>query len=203
MKRLNFAILTSLLLMALMGCGKGGQVTVSSDGASDATQAFARTVAPANPITEFKLCVRSIKLIQPDGSAAVPQGASSDDDDKDAIKFAPGLVDAVSATSWGTFALKSEITVEELRIKIHQDDSLCQGLGGSMKINGMVIHPDIEFKFKLSPAVSLAAGNENLKVSFAAVVSAIEDAYTAIQGDPDSIKSVIEGVDGSALESHE
>lgn len=206
-------LLTSLAVIStvpITGCGKkAGDVTVESatfntsgeallarEKLNPNSEALARfypdeivaAVSPTTTVTDFKICVRKVKLENEDGK-------TEQKDDQDEIEFKPGLIDLTAGTakSWGTMNVPVGFKLKKIKIKVKKDKDLC-GVDYSIKFNSATTDQDVEFKWKFEPAIDLDAGNK-LSLALATVVSALRQAGDA--GTLSSLKDHVENTEGS------
>ena len=197
----------------LQGCGAKtaalGNGTVAVGSKAFATAAGATAFALPE-VSEFKICVASIKLVGPEGKAHIEQegnvqsGDDNDDavessDDRAEIKFSPGLIDlsAGKEVSWGSLKIPTGFSLSKLKIKVKKDKEKC-GVDYSVRFNGQEANEDIEFKWKFNPAVAIDANTSQLTLSFASVVSALRAAAEA--GSLDQMKNHVEALEDEGQE---
>ncbi|MBI3534146.1 MAG: hypothetical protein HY072_01490 [Deltaproteobacteria bacterium] len=146
----------------------------------------------ATSVTEFKFCVKRIKLEDEDGNAKKKDGETGDDGEKDPedIRFSPGLIDlsAGIVQDWGTVNIPIGFKLKKIKIKVKQDKTLC-GVNYSVKFNTQEANEDIEFKWKFNPALDLTNAVSALKLSFSTIISTLKAAADA--GTLSKIKSHI------------
>ncbi|MBC7691569.1 MAG: hypothetical protein H7222_07350 [Methylotenera sp.] len=187
--------------LTLSACGKGdGSVTVQSaayptSGAASvqSNSRDAATVTPTATVTDFKLCIKTIKLEDEDGKA-------QKEEDQEEIVFSPGLIDVTAGIekAWGNVKVPVGFKLSRIRIKVKKDQALC-GVSYSLSFNGQTTPEDIEFRFKFDPAVDFEDGN-TLNLSLNTVVSKLRQAIdSAPGGSISSLKSQIENVEGSGV----
>src|SRR5688572_5019630 len=103
MKRISQLALITVLSMALVSCGRSGMTEVSVMSGAYSPNGFVRWAAgPA--VTEFKICVKRLRLEGDDGNAIEKEGVTEKEgDEKGYLNFAPGLIDLASgeAKDWG------------------------------------------------------------------------------------------------------
>lgn len=201
--------------LTLTGCGAGatGDVTISS-GAYSATSAAhldaaavgsdpGTTFLPAfqsATVSDFKFCVKRVKLEDEDGSAKKKEGEKGDGGEEgvDDVKFAPGLVSVGSgaAVDWGTVNIPLGFKLRKIKIKVKKDNDLC-GVDYSVKFNSLTTDQDVEFRWKFDPALDLESGTRALELSLSTVVTALRSWADNPTG---SLKDEIEkdGSEGSA-----
>ncbi|MCM2323376.1 MAG: hypothetical protein NDJ90_08955 [Oligoflexia bacterium] len=215
MKNVKSVILAlSLLVMmtAASGCGSSTEVMISSKAVSF-TDATGRVGADALSVgftlgdgpsialvdaTDFKLCVRRIKLFDEDGKAVKKDDETglNGEKDPDDISFAPGLINIQNgvAQDWGVANVPAGFQLTKMTVKVHRDEGLC-GVPYSVKFNDVTQTEDVEFKFRFSPAIDLDDDTGAIALSLDAVVSALRNAASLGEN---NMKSYIEGVEGSA-----
>lgn len=214
-------LLPALLPLALMACGsKNTEISISSDGfatSSAATSASLAEGAAGADVTSLRFCVTRLKLEgwstgaspspSPSPSAtSSPNALTGDDDDRgddddDASSdshersFAIGEVTLDGpAKEWSRIEIPAGFRAKHIKIKVHQNPALCPNLGKrSLEVvaDGVAraTQQDIEFKWKFKPAIELDQGT--LVLSMNEVIAALR------LGDLNSLKQVIEGVEGS------
>lgn len=173
------SILVATLSFGLFSCGKGtGTLTfVASNTASSPSflKGLATGESPSiSSITEFKVCIKKVKLENEDGEAE--RGESEEDE----IEFKPGLVDLSNVTSAEATIGSLEnapvgFKISKIKIKVRKDSSLC-GQNYSIKINNGTAYEtddEIEFKWKFNPPVELAGG-DTLQLAFNEFVTALQ-----------------------------
>lgn len=208
-----YTIVSGGLLLWPLGCGKSLTLGNGNVALSSAPYAAAGVARFANPaVSEFKICVASVKLEDGDGKAHVeqPDGANGQsmkdtkvetNDAAAEIKFSPGLIDLSDGTvkTWGTVKIPTGFMLSKIKVKVKKSKEKC-GVDYSVRFNGIQSTEDIEFKWKFNPAVSISANTDELKVSFASVVSALRAAAQA--GTLNQMKDQIEAAE-DAGEGHE
>lgn len=145
-------------------------------------------LAPTTAVTDFKICVKKVKLENEDGGVEKK-------DDQEEIEFKPGLIDLSSgaAKSWGAMNIPVGFKLKKIKIKVQKDKDLC-GVDYSIKFNDQTTTEDVEFKWKFEPAIELEAGNA-LTLAISSVVSALRSAGDA--GTLANVKSHIESIEES------
>ncbi len=191
-------LLLSITSAALTGCGAGtGDVTLSS-GAYSTTGAVTLAASQlgldpgaqflsafqAATVSDFKFCVKRVKLENEDGSAQKKEGEKGDggEADVDDIKFAPGLISVGSGTAvdWGAVNIPVGFKLRKIKVKVKKDSDLC-GVNYSVKFtsgsgsctSGCETDQDVEFKWKFEPALDLDSGTRALELSLSTVVTAL------------------------------
>jgi hypothetical protein len=192
-------------ILLLTACGKTGTVSIKSEsyatsGASSlmADRDSLALVTPSTNVSDFKICVKRIRLQDEDGEAVSKDGETGENGEKDVddIRFSPGLIDLTDGLpeDWGKVEVPVGFKLSRLTVKVKKDESVC-GVNYSVKFNSASSPQDIEFKFKFDPAVELSDGS-TLNVSMAKVVEQLRLAVDS--GDIASMKERIEAVEGAA-----
>lgn len=206
-------VVSALVVLVLTGCGTRvgtgltGSVTLKSESfsttgltalpplglvtayAQDLTlMANGRFAAP--DVTDFKICVRELKLEKSEGGYADKDGSGS-------LEYKVGLVDVSNGAekTWMTSDFPVGFTLQRIKVVVHKDESLC-GVGYSMKFNGFQSNSDVEFKFKFEPAIAISAG-ATIKVALSNVVSALRTAADNSLLTDGNLKDYVEGVEGT------
>jgi hypothetical protein len=180
-------------LTFVLGCGKDG-VTI---GNSALTSASGAVKIAASSIEELKFCVARIRLeTQEEKDTADASGTESDDNDGKAITFTPGLIDLTSgvAVDWGQLTIPEKAQVVRIKVKIKKDKDLC-GQDYSLIYNGLSTPRDIEFRWKFNPAVNVDGTTNALRLSFDAIVAALQ---ASAMSNEVQLKDRTEGVEGEA-----
>lgn len=200
----DLSIFAVVLAALTTGCArKTGDVTVQSSAFSTSGAALlgrsgapfplkgTMAVNPTTTVTDFKICVRKVKLENEDDEVEKM-------DDQDEIEFKPGLIDLTSgaAKSWGTMNVPVGFKLKKIKIKVKKDQELC-GVDYSIKFNSATTDQDVEFKWKFEPPVELDAGNK-LSLALATVVATLRQAGDA--GTLASLKEHVESSEGNASE---
>ena len=141
-------------------------------------------------VTDFKICIRELKLEKADGNYADKDGSGS-------LEYKIGLIDVSNGAekTWMTSDFPVGFTLQRVKVVVHKDESLC-GVNYSIKFNGFESNSDVEFKFKFEPAAEVVAGS-TIKVALATVVSTLRAAADATALNDNNLKDYIEGVEGS------
>lgn len=215
---INRLTLSLLLTAVLIGCGKKsgtGDVTISSDTFATSGNAIVSahalvsptafavldlsrsySVAPSTTVTDFKICVKRIKLEGDDDQPRKKEGEKGDngESDPDDIKFAPGLIDVGSGgeKTWGTVNLPTGFKLKKIKIKVKKDKDLC-GVDYSVKFNSATTDQDVEFKWKFEPPIDLDAGVISLRLN--EVIAALRQAGD--DGTLASLKTHCESIESS------
>jgi hypothetical protein len=189
-------VLGIVLGAALSGCGHN--VTLKSEAfpLSGSTSALvflptASVSAPTATVTDFKVCIESIRL--QNDSDQVQQKDGQDD-----IAFKPGLIDLSDGKEhdWGTLSVPTGFKLKRLTVKVHQDPGEC-GVDYSIKFNDTTTQQDVELKFSWNPPTELKSG-DTLKLSLNSLIANLRAAVDA--GTISSLKDRVEEVEGSISE---
>ena len=214
MKLKNFV--SALMLLTLTACGTRvgtgltGSVTLKSEAFNTTglaalppmglIPAYIQDLALGMParftapdVTDFKICIRELKLEKSDGGYADTDGSGS-------FEYKIGLVDVSNGAekTWMTSAFPVGFTLQRIKVVVHKDESLC-GVNYSLKFNSFQSNSDVEFKFKFEPAIAVATGSI-IKVALSTVVSTLRAAANASSLNDQNIKDFIEGVEGTGKE---
>jgi hypothetical protein len=114
----------------------------------------------------------------------------------DAVGFAPGLIDlsAGGFVNWALITIPDGFRIDGIRAEVHRDKSLC-GQDFSLSFDGMTTAEDVELRWRFDPPLQFSGSTSQLQLSMNEMLTALEGA--AATGDPASLKTDIEGVEGS------
>lgn len=148
------ALFIAPLLLTACGTTTGnGRITVET--ASYSTAGFVNSFGAlySTNITDFKLCVKKIQLIN-------EQDETKKKDGEEEISFPVGLVDLSSgeSTSWGTVEVPIDFMLKRVKIHIHKDSELC-GVNYSAKFNSFESTQNLVIKYVFDTAIDLSAGD--------------------------------------------
>lgn len=197
-------LLFSLVVLLLGACGDETTPAASSTNVGTAVyssafiggtsvQGIRKAVhASASEVTEFKLCVRSIKLENANEEAV----ALGDEED---IKFQPGLIDVTAGDQkkWGNVTLPSGFQLKRIKIKVAKDKNLC-GTEYALSFNGVETDEEIQMRFILPVANNFDAENEDIHLPLQTMVDALLAQIDADTLSRDSLKDAIEAVEEQA-----
>jgi hypothetical protein len=208
-RKLASALPLAAAALAATGCAQRvSGVTITSPG-FNTSSANAR-LAPSGSeeassgdladVTDFRFCVKRIRLIASDGSSVARDGEVDEEGNelRDELRFSPGLIDVSSGEQkdWGTLEMPVGFRVSEIRVKVKKDAAAC-GVNFSLSFNGETTPQDIELRWKFNPPIELDEGTQAISLSFSQVVSALRSA--AASGSIGSLKDRAEAVEGTAL----
>lgn len=178
MRNFRFLFLGVLLLTA---CGKEVALKISSASfaTTGATALLGFLATPSAPVTEFKFCVKRVKLQGEDDSPIRKEGEKGEngEDHPDDIRFAPGLIDISDgkAHDWGTMEIPTGFKLKRIQIKVRKDQELC-GVNYSVKFNDAIAVENFEIKWRFNPPIDLASNIDVLELSFNNLVASLRQA---------------------------
>lgn len=168
-------------------------------------------------LQQLAICVKRVRLDGDDDQAVKKAGETGDsgEQDPDDITFKPGLVKlisggaAISSTDfkWGTASIPVGFKLKRIRMKIKKDATLCADStfdpNGDSSIYGIrtgnqifSTNSDVEFKFRFNPSIDIADGSA-VRLTLDTFVTAIKNAAQVSDITGNSLKSLIEGGEGS------
>lgn len=178
MKNYRLLLLGVLFLTA---CGKEAALKISSPSfaTTGATALLGFLATHSTQVTEFKFCVKRVKLQGEDDSPIRKDGEKGEngEDNPDDIRFAPGLIDISDgkARDWGTLEIPTAFKLKRIQIKVRKDKELC-GVNYSVKFNDTIASENFEIKWRFNPPIDLASNIEVLELSFKNLVASLRQA---------------------------
>lgn len=148
----------------------------------------ARTAAPS--VTDFKFCLKALKLEADDGKYADKDGSGS-------VEFKVGLLDVSNGQEkvWATSNLPTGFRLRRIKAEVHKDFDVCN-VNYSVKFNGFESQNDVEFKFKFEPPVDVTLGT-SLRVALSSFVAALRAAASSASLNENNLKDYVEGLEES------
>lgn len=169
------------LALVSSGCGQGvtGEVKVQSESLSIPQSAVSAAEAETQA-TEFKICVRRIRLERDDDESATSKESGTDEADEDGyVEFSPGLIDLTDGKSkdWGEIRVPVGFKLKRIKIKVQKHEQLC-GVDYSLKYGAATTNRDLEFRWRFNPEVELKDGS-TVKLELEKAIAAIRAAAQA------------------------
>ncbi len=196
LKEISAISLFTISVSFITGCGSNqstGAITIRS--APVSTQALASTATAAASATDFKVCVRRIRL-ENDSDEPETNDQDAGADESGYVEFSPGLLDLTDGQSkdWGQARVPVGFKLRRIKIKVQKHEQLC-GVDYSLKYGTATANRDLEFRWRFNPEVELKDGST--------VTLALEQALAAIRaaaqaGDLNKVKDYLDGADEGA-----
>lgn len=196
-----------IIVFLLVSCGEGTRtgnsfgnsdvsITSSAYNTSGTLNALVRFLTLGS-VTEFKFCIKEVRLENDDDVAIVGTSGAAD------VRFTPGLIDVTSgnANKWGDVFLPVGFTLKRIKIKMAKDESGPCGVDYSVRFNGVESDEQIEFEWRFSPSISFTEDTPGITLSLQDFVNALITANDASTLDSDSLKTTIEAIEESAEEN--
>lgn len=198
MKRIVLVAFLGLVLPLFAGCGKpgadGNMIYSSAFDTSMASGLVGYGLQPAANLSEFKVCVRSIRLENDDDEVVSDSQGNTD------INFRPGLIDLSDGQvrQWGAATLPVGFALKRIRIKLHDDENLCQS-DYSVRFNGVQTDEEVEFRWIFPNPVAVDAETD-IELPLQAMVDELLGALAAGPVNSEDLKQLLEDVEEAADE---
>jgi len=161
--------------LALSACGEttSNSVTLVAKNSDASLLSKLQPAVSTSTTTSFKICVKKVSL---EDDLGEDHGNGSSSDDSNEIEFSLGEVDlstiATSAITLGTIPnAPVGFKLNKVKIKLKKFGSCAH----SIEYGTQTTDEDVEFRWTLSPAVTLSAG-DTLDLYFSDLVQAISSA---------------------------